>query len=484
MSQPGFRHDDREGMQLRIPPHSIDAEQAVLGGVMLVPRSIDEVADVLQASDFYRRDHQLIWQAITELHAKEKPYDSVTMADWFDAQGQGEQIGHGAYLVELSSTTPSAANIRAYAEIVADKARMRDLIETGTVLINDGFAPDGRSSVEIVGQAQSRLGGLLKHQPCDLEPVTPIMQRVYERLQARIERGPGIEGLSFGMDELDEITNGLGKGQVIIVAGRPGMGKSTLAQNVVEAVAVGQRVPAAIFSFEMQPDEFGDRLACSMGGIDSDRLRKGTLEDEDWSKLTAAIKDLRGAEILISRPRAARVEHVIAQFRRQHAKKPLGVVVIDYLQLMETRGDNLADGLGDITRALKLAAGELGITIILLSQLNRELEKRTDKRPVMADLRSSGSIEQDADVIVFIYRDEYYNKNSPDKGTAELIVAKQRGGRTGTVRVKCDLSKYRFENLAQGWLPEIRDPSDGATTPRPRFRKSAPGGRAAMPQEA
>lgn len=470
MSRSGFRNDEPSGL-LRIPPHSIDAEQAVLGGVMLVPRALDEVADVVRAGDFYNRAHQLIWQAIEDLHEKKQPYDAVTMGEWFGSRDQLELVAGGAYLVELSTTTPSAANIRAYAEIVAEKARLRELIESGTEQINLGFSPDGRSSVEIVGMAQTRLGNMLKQQPCDLEPVTPVMQRVFERLQARIERGPGIEGLSTGIDELDEITNGLGKGQLIVIAARPGMGKSTLAQNIAEAVAVGQAVPVAIFSFEMQPDELGDRLACSMGGIDSDRLRKGNLDDEDWSKLTAAIRSLRGAEIMISRPRAARVEHVVAQIRRQHAKKPLGVVVIDYLQLMETKGDNLADGLGDITRALKLVAGELGITILLLSQLNRELEKRTDKRPVMADLRSSGSIEQDADAIVFIYRDDYYNKNSPDKGMAEIIIGKQRGGRTGTVRAKCDLARYRFGNLDAGWAPETRDPSDGSTSSRPRFSR-------------
>lgn len=465
--------------QLRMPPHSVDAEQSVLGALLLSgsqqvgARAWAEVADVITDESFYRRDHQLIWRAIKHLADKSQPFDAVTVGEFLERHGHGEEVAGGSYLVELASTTPSAANIRAYAGIVAEKWQLRRLIEVGTSLVNDGFDPDGKDAVEIIGRAQTRVGSLLDSEPCDLEPMVPVLGRVFDALQARYDRGGadgGITGMSIGFDELDVMLNGLKGGQLVILAARPKQGKTTLAQNIAEYVSLVGKKAVAVFSFEMKPEELGDRMLSSIGDIDGDRIRRGDLDEVDWSRVTDAVRKLRGADIRISRPRAARVEHVCAQVRREHARNPLGLVLIDYLQLMQTSGDNRAQGYGDITRALKLLAGELDIPIILLSQLNRDLEKRPDKRPMPSDLRDSGSIEQDADVVLFIYRDEVYNRNSRDKGTAEIIVALQRNGPSGMVRLKYRPDRFRFENLPDGWEPEPL-PEKGEGAPRRGFRK-------------
>lgn len=464
------REDDPRDT-LRMPPQSIEAEQAVLGGLMLQPKAWVEVCDVLTEGDFYRRDHQLIWRAVKYLESKSKPFDPVTLGEWFEAQGLAEQIAGGAYLIELASTTPSAANIRAYAEIVHDKGQLRRVIEVGTAMVNDGFQPDGRGSVEIIGASQTRIGGLLAAEPCELEEVGPVMNRVFERLSDRYSRGGGIDGMSTGLDELDELINGMKGGQLIFLAARPKMGKTTLAMNIAEHVAMKLKKRVAFFSFEMQPEELGERLVASVGGIDGNRLRRGDLDDTDWSNVSTAIREIKQAQILVSRPRSARVEHVMAQARRLHARKPLGLIVIDYLQLLESAGDNRAQGLSAITRHLKLSGGEMGVPILVLSQLNRKLEERPNKRPIPSDLRESGSIEQDADVVAFIYRDETYDRNSRWKGTAEIIVALQRNGPPGEIRVRYRPDRFRFENLSPDWEPEPLPTDDGEGGKRRGFRK-------------
>lgn len=448
--------------QLRVPPHSVDAEQAVLGGLMLVGRAWWDVSDLLTEADFYRRDHAMIWRAISEMaNAKPpRPFDTVTLGDWFAAQGQSELIGGGAYLIEISSTTPSAANIRAYAEIVADKARLRRLIEVGTAVVSDAFDAGGRSSIELVGEAQTRIGNLMASEPFDLEPVEPVMQRVYARLEERSRTDGAIHGMTTGITDLDALLGGLKPGGLYLLAARPKMGKTTLAQNITEHCALTRRQPVAFFSLEMQPEELGDRMLASIGGISGDRIRSGDLDDVDWANVTAAMQRLRSADLYISSPRNARVEYIVAQTRRLHARKRLGLVVVDYLQLMPVKGDNRAQGIGDITRALKLMAGELGIPVLLLSQLNRELEKRPDKRPIPADLRDSGAIEQDADAVIFIYRDEAYDRHSRWKGSAELIVALQRNGPPGDMRVLYMPERFKFQELPEYWQPEPLPVSD------------------------
>lgn len=467
----GYRHDS-----LRIPPQSVEAEQSVLGGLMLAPRAWFEVCDVLTQADFYRRDHQLIWRAISEQHAQQRPVDALLLGEWFESQGLGELVDGGAYLVELAGTTPSAANIRAYADIVAEKARLRRLIEVGTALVTDGFAPDGQSSLDLIGTAQSRIAGLLDNEPCELEAVSPVMVRVFDRLVQRADHTQNIHGIGTSLSELDDLIGGLNPGRLYLLAARPKMGKTTLAQNIAEHIALEAKKAVAVFSFEMQPEELGDRMLASIGDVEADRIRRGELDDVDWSNVTRAMQRLRAAPIYVSRPRNARVEHVVAQTRRQHARSPLGLVVIDYLQLMQTTGDNRAQGIGDITRALKLMAGELNVPVLLLSQLNRDLEKRPDKRPTPADLRDSGAIEQDADAVIFIYRDEYYHRDSRDAGTAEIIVALQRNGPPGMVRALYRADRFRFENLPADWQPApLPEKSD---KPRRRGFKSAQAGNA------
>ena len=451
---------ERSPETLRTPPHSIDAEQAVLGCLMISEAAWWEVADVISEGDFYRHDHRVIFSAIADLRRLRKPCDAVTLDDLFRTRNQFEIAGGSGYAIELANTTPSAAAVRAYADIVAEKSKLRRMIDVGMELVGDAFAAGSRSAVDLIGEAQSKIGALLSSEPCELEIVQPVMQRVWERLAARYENGGGIHGLTTGIPDLDELLGGLRPGQLGLIAARPKMGKTTFAQNVAEHVALALGKAVAIFSFEMSPEELGDRMLSSMGEISANRVRSGSLSEEDWSKVTSTMTRLRAAQIFIAKPRRARVDHVVAQLRRQHARTPLSLCIIDYLQLMDAPGDNRAQAIGDITRALKIAAGEIGIPILLLSQLNRKLEERTDKRPVPADLRDSGSIEQDADFVLFIYRDEIYRPESRYKGTAELIVALQRNGPPGEVRALYQPDQFRFSPLPFDWEPSPAPASD------------------------
>ena len=464
----GNLRDERDVAQLRMPPQSIEAEQSVLGGLLLVPRAWSEVADLLTEGDFYRRDHQMIWRAIAALEKAGRPIDAVTIGDFLVGKGFGEMVAGGAYLIELATTTPSAANIRAYAEIVADKARMRRLIEVGTTMVNAGFQPDGKSSVELIGEAQSQVGALLATQPCELESIAHPLQQAYDDLVERAHRGGGIEGLTSGIDDLDHLLNGFSPG-LYVLAARPKNGKTTLAANIAEHVALNLKKRVAIFSLEMQAKAIATRMFSSVGDVDAERIRRGELDDADWANVAAAMKRLRSADIVLSKPRNARAQHIVAQARREHAKAPLGLVVIDYLQLIHAPGDNRAQAVGEISRELALMAHELGVPVLLLSQLNRDLEKRDDKRPRPSDLRDSGSIEQDADAVIFIYRDELYHRDSRFKGTAEILVPLQRNGPAGEIRVGYWPDRFRFGNLPDDWEPEPLESDDAK--PRKGFRK-------------
>ncbi len=464
-------------------PMSNDAEQAVLGGLMMRPQAWMDVQDVLTAKDFYRRDHQAIWQAIEDVLKKGREPDPVTLGEWFESRGTLELVGDGGYLIELFNTTPSAANVRGYAEIVAEMAKRRALIEAGQDLVNGAYNPEGRSALDLVGEAQTRIGGMLDREPCELESVAPVMERVFHRLGERANNEGGISGLTTGDHDLDELLGGLQPGGLYVLAARPKMGKTTKAINVAEHVALRLRKPVAVFTFEMQPEELGDRKLANQAGINGTRIRTGKLDDVDWANASEATRRLSQAPIFVSRPKRARVEHVCAQIRRMHARDPLGLVVIDYLQLMEVKGDNRAAGIGDITRTLKLTASELGVPFLLLSQLNRELEKRTDKRPIVADLRDSGSIEQDADAVIFIYRDEIYNPGSRWEGTAELIVAIQRNGAPGTVRQLYQPEYFRFSPLPEYWQPKQTSASAPAAGTPSRQKRGFAGVAAARQQE-
>lgn len=460
-ARPGFRNDKRFETraeqrvdQLRIPPQSVEAEQAVLGGLMLDPSAYDRVADQLTDNDFYRRDHQLIFRAIRELAEKNRPFDAVTLGEWFESMGQSETVAGGAYLVELASTTPSAANIAAYAEIVRDKAVLRQLIEVGTGIVNDGFQPDGRESGEILAKAEQEVFAIAEagaRGRTDFVAMNKALSEAFDVLQTRYANGGSVTGLPTGYTEFDDMTAGLQPTDLIILAARPAMGKTTFALNIAEHAAIRTKKAVAVFSMEMSASQLALRLISSNGRINAQRLRNGQLEDEDWSRVTGAIRMLREAKIFIDDTPGLSPEVLRAKARRLKREHDLGLVVIDYLQLMSVPGntENRATEISEISRSLKHLAKELNVPVIALSQLNRSLEQRADKRPVMADLRESGAIEQDADIILFIYRDDYYNKeNSPDKGLAEIIIGKQRNGPTGSVKLKFFGEYTRFDNLS------------------------------------
>ena len=453
----GFRQDPHDARieQLRVPPHSIEAEQAVLGGLMLAPEAYDRINDKLTANDFYRRDHQLIYRAIAELAEKNRPFDAVTLGEWFESQGHMDLVAGGAYLVELASTTPSAANIAAYAEIVRDKAVMRQLIEVGTEIVNDAFQPEGKESDEMLAIAEQKVFAIAEQGArgrTDFVAMNDALKDAFEVLRVRSESGGTVTGLPTGYTEFDMMTAGLQPTDLVILAARPAMGKTTFALNIAEYAAIKSKKAVAVFSMEMSAGQLAMRLISSVGRINATRLRTGQLEDEDWSRVTSAIRILKDqAKVFIDDTPGLSPDVLRSKARRLKREHDLGLIVIDYLQLMSVPGnnENRATEISEISRSLKGLAKELNVPVIALSQLNRSLETRTDKRPVMADLRESGAIEQDADMIVFIYRDDYYNKEtSPDKGLAEIIIGKQRSGPTGSFKLRFFGEYTRFDNLS------------------------------------
>ncbi|MCE5234051.1 MAG: replicative DNA helicase [Mizugakiibacter sp.] len=438
---------------LRVPPHSIEAEQAVLGGLMLAPESWDRVADRIGEDDFYRKDHRLIFRAISELSNKSMPCDAVTLGEWFESQRLAEMVGGAAYLIELANATPSAANIVAYADIVREKSVLRQLIDAGTEIAGDGYRPDGRSTQEIVETAEQRVFRIAEAGARGRKGFVSMRSAVkdaFQILHQRYENRGSVSGLPTGFVDLDEMTAGLQASDLIIVAARPAMGKTAFSLNLAEYAAMKTKKAVAVFSMEMSASQLAFRLISSLGRINQQHLRTGDLAEEEWPRVTQAITLLSEAKIFIDDTPALSPGELRARARRLKREHDLGLIVIDYLQLMAVPGnkENRATEISEISRGLKALAKELDIPVIALSQLNRSLEQRTDKRPVMADLRESGAIEQDADVILFIYRDEYYNPESPDKGLAEVIIGKQRNGPTGTVKLTF-LGQYtKFENHA------------------------------------
>lgn len=437
-----------------MPPHSIDAEQAVLGGLMLDPYALEKILDLLSYTDFYRRDHQLIFKAISELSEKSRPYDAVTLGDWFESHALADQVGGTPYLVELAQTTPSAANIRAYAEIVRDKSVLRSLIEVGTQIAEDGFAPGNRETPDLLAEAEQRVFKIADQNRSGRKEMVSLkeaMKEAFELLQVRYETQGTVTGLPTGFTDFDEMTAGLQPSDLIVLAARPAMGKTTLALNMAEYAALKSKKAVVIFSMEMSASQLAFRLISSIGRINAGRLKTGQLEDEDWSRVTMAMKMLSESKIFIDDEPALSPAKLLSKARRLKREHDLGLVVVDYLQLMQVPGnsENRATEISEISRSLKALAKELNLPVIALSQLNRGLESRTDKRPVMSDLRESGAIEQDADIILFIYRDDYYNKDSNDKGLAEVLISKHRNGATGTVKLKFFGEYTRFDNLAR-----------------------------------
>ncbi len=437
---------------LRVPPHSLEAEQAVLGGLMLVSEAWDKIADKITEQDFHRRDHQLIFRAIGELAEKGRPCDAVTLGEWFESQRLSEQVGGTRYIIELANSTPSAANIAAYADIVREKSVLRQLIDAGTEITSDAFQPEGRSPRELVEIAEQRVFRIAEAGARGRQGFVSMRSAVkdaFEQLRQRAESKSPITGMPTGFTDLDHRTAGWQAGDLVIVAARPSMGKTALALNMAEYAALKTGKAAAVFSMEMSASQLAFRLISSLGRINQQHLRTGDLADEEWPRVTSAITLLAESKIFIDDTPSLSPLELRSRARRLKREHDLGIIVIDYLQLMQVPGnkENRATEISEISRSLKALAKELSVPVIALSQLNRSLEQRTDKRPVMADLRESGAIEQDADVIVFIYRDEYYNPDSPDKGLAEIIIGKQRNGPTGMVKLAF-LGQYtRFENF-------------------------------------
>jgi replicative DNA helicase len=438
---------------LRVPPHSIDAEQAVLGGLMLDERAWERIADKLNEEDFYRKDHRLIYRALSELSEKNMPCDAVTIGEWFDSNGLSELVGGSSYILQLANSTPSAANIVAYAEIVREKSILRQLIDAGTEITGDGFQPEGRSTQEILEGAEQKVFRIAESGARgrkNFVAMRTAVKEAFQILHQRYESKGSVTGLATGFNDLDELTAGFQPSDLIIVAARPSMGKTALAVNFAEHAALKSKKACAIFSMEMSSSQLAFRLISSLGRINQQHLRTGDIQEEEWPRVTSAITMLSDAKIFIDDTPALSPGELRARARRLKREHDLGLIVIDYLQLMQVPGnkENRATEISEISRGLKALAKELNIPVIALSQLNRSLEQRTDKRPVMADLRESGAIEQDADVIIFIYRDEYYNPESNDKGQAEIIIGKQRNGPTGTIKLTF-LGQYtKFENFA------------------------------------
>jgi len=438
---------------LKVPPHSIEAEQSLLGGLMLDNRTWDQVSEIVVEDDFYRNDHRLIFRAIRSLSESSTPFDVVTLSEWLENNNEQDNAGGLSYLGMLANNTPSAANIKAYASIVSERSVLRSLIGIGTKISDSGFNTEGRNSNELLDDAERMVFEIAEkgaNQKGGFEAIKDVLVKVVDRIDQLFNQDGSITGLPTGYNDLDEMTSGLQEGDLIIVAGRPSMGKTTFAMNIAEHAAMTCDKPVAVFSMEMPADSLAMRMISSLGRIDQNKVRSGKLGDDDWPRLTSAIGLLQEKPLFIDDTGGLSPNELRARCRRltrEHGQ--LGLVVIDYLQLMQVPGfkENRTAEISEISRSLKGLAKELNVPVVALSQLNRSLEQRPDKRPIMSDLRESGAIEQDADVIIFIYRDEVYNEESPDKGTAEILIRKQRNGPIGSVRLTF-LGKYtRFENF-------------------------------------
>ncbi|MDA9155550.1 replicative DNA helicase [Methylophilaceae bacterium] len=450
--------DEDQISALKVPPHSVEAEQSILGGLLIDNKAIDRIAGQVSASDFYRNDHRIIFTHISKLIDNNDPADIVTVAESLEQNAELTKVGGVAYLGLVADNTPTASNISGYAKIVRERSIMRNLVEVGSDIVESAFSPQGKDAQQLLDESESKIfqiadaGASEKLGFIDIKELLPkAAQRIDDLYQ--LDDPNGVTGVPTGYADLDQKTAGLQPGDLIIIAGRPSMGKTSLALNIAEHVGMEAGLPVAIFSMEMGAAQLTMRLLGSVGKLDQHKMRIGQLEDEDWPKLTNALGVLNEAPIFIDEGSALNSYEVRARARRLHRQQgKLGLIVIDYIQLMsaanEQSTENRATEVSEISRSLKALAKELNVPVVALSQLNRSVESRPDKRPMMSDLRESGAIEQDADVIMFIYRDEVYNPETAEKGVAEIILSKQRNGPTGTVKLTF-LGQYtRFENYA------------------------------------
>nr|VFJ92587.1 MAG: primary replicative DNA helicase [Candidatus Kentron sp. LFY]VFJ98484.1 MAG: primary replicative DNA helicase [Candidatus Kentron sp. LFY] len=454
---PGYgvaeKQADYNVSKLKLPPHSIEAEQSVLGGLMLNGSAWDQIADRLGTVDFYRRDHQIIFDAVRMLAQGDSPVDVITVTEYLEKRNEINGVGGMAYLGELAKNTPSAANIAAYADIVRERAVLRRLIQVGNDISNSGFDSGGRNSGELLDHAEQLVFSLAEQGgrlTSGFSAVQEILPDVVDRIDTLFHRDDPITGIATGFTDLDQKTSGLQSGDLIIIAGRPSMGKTALAMNIAEHAAIKDRLPVGIFSMEMSAEQLITRMISSLGRIDQHAIRTGKLADADWPRITSSVSMLNDTAIFIDDTPALTPMELRARCRRLKREHGLGLVVVDYLQLMQVPNtkENRATEISEISRTLKAMARELEVPLVALSQLNRSLEQRPNKRPIMSDLRESGAIEQDADLILFIYRDEVYNEESPDKGMAEIDVAKQRNGPTGRINLTFLGKHTKFENYS------------------------------------
>ena len=441
--------------RLKVPPNSVEAEQSLLGGLMLDNLAWDKVADLIIASDFYRKDHQLIFAGIAQLAETSNPCDVVTVSEFLDNHDDLEAAGGLEYLALLSNETPGAANVRAYAKILRERSSLRSLISAGNQISGNAYATEGRSASDLVDEAERLVFEIAEKGSrgrIGFRPLKNILPDAVDRIDLLHQSGGDITGIATGYTEFDKLTAGLQSGELIVIAGRPSMGKTTLAINIAENAAIGARVPTAIFSMEMPSQQLAFRMISSLGRIDQTHLRTGKFPDEDWSRINTAVQLMSDAPIYIDDSASLSPTEIRARARRLKREHGLGLIVVDYLQLMQVHGstENRATEISEICRSLKALAKELELPIIALSQLNRSVEQRTDKRPVMSDLRESGAIEQDADLIVFIYREEVYNPETPRKGVADINIAKQRNGPIGDFPLTFVGRFTKFEN----WVPD------------------------------
>jgi replicative DNA helicase len=441
---------------LKLPPHSIEAEQSVLGGLLLNNEAWDRIGDIVAEEDFYRDDHRRIYHAISKLIADNKPADVLTVAEALQMAGDLQNVGGIAYLQNVTEATPSAANIRLYAEIVRERAIMRRLARVGEEIADDAYTPNGREARQLLDIAEKKVFDIAemgRKGGQGFTAMSSLLSEVMTRLDDLSKNPTAVTGKATGFVDLDEMTSGMQDGDLVIVAGRPSMGKTAFALNLAEHVALGLGLPVLIYSMEMGGTQIAGRFLSSISKVDQQRLRTGRLDARDWDRLNTALTKLNDAPIHIDETPALNALELRARARRMwRMYEGLGLIVVDYLQLMSSTGsgENRATEISEISRSLKALAKELKVPVVALSQLNRSLEQRPNKRPVMSDLRESGAIEQDADVILFIYRDEVYNPESAEKGTAEIIIGKQRNGPIGTVRLTFVGQNTKFENYASG----------------------------------
>ncbi|RCW73759.1 replicative DNA helicase [Pseudorhodoferax soli] len=450
---------DRQLAQLRVPPHSIEAESSVLGGLLLDNAAWDRVGDVLKEGDFYRYEHRLIFAAIRDLVNANKPADVITVYEVLQSVGKADDVGGLSYLNSLAQFVPSASNIRRYGEIVRERAILRKLVTASDEIATSAFNTKGRAVDKILDEAEQKIFNIGEEGARNkqgFQAMESLVVDLLDRVQEMADQQNEITGVPTGFYDLDRMTSGLQPGDMVVLAARPSMGKTAFAVNIAEHVALNEGLPVAIFSMEMGASQLAVRIVGSIGRVDQSHLRNGRLTDDEWPRLTEAIEKLRNISLHIDETPGLTPSELRANARRLARQcGKLGLIVVDYLQLMSGSGggsdENRATELGEISRGLKMLARELQCPVIALSQLNRSVEQRPDKRPMMSDLRESGAIEQDADIIMFIYRDEYYTKDAcKEPGVAEVIIAKQRNGPTGTVKLAFLRNITKFESLAAG----------------------------------